>query len=731
MSSSIPVVGASSSAPPRVQKNSRNDIGWKHGVSVDGGTRKIKCNYCGKIVIGGVYRLKHHLACTQLNVEGCKSVLDEVKVQMWEIVKTLQANLLKKLEADDTDGEKVRGKRPAEDDGNDTPANLFKKRGVSSQATINSIFKKNLREDACLEIASFFYNNAIAFNVAKSEEFSRMLEKVSRHGLGFKPPSYDEIRTKYLKQKMEETANAMEEHKMIWKKTGCTIMSDGWTDKRRRTILNFLVNSPKGTVFLKSIDASHITKTADKIFSMLDQIVEEVGEENVVQVVTDNAANYKAAGAMLMEKRKKLYWTPCAAHCIDLMLEDFEKKTTIHRETISKGKKLTQYIYSKASLISLLQHFTKGKDLVRPAVTRFATSYLTLGCLNENKGALVRMFTSNEWISSKFAKTEEGKKIEEVVMDKDFWKDIVTCCKGAFPLIKVLRLVDSDEQPAMGLIYEAMDQAKEKIQSNLNGVQRSFKPLWDIIDERWDRQLHRPLHAAGYYLNPQLHYGVDFKADFEVKRGLYDCLERMVGDVQEISKIDSQLEDFKRKEKFFGSPIAMAALKTKTPAQWWESYGDEHPELQRFAIRVLSLTCSSSGCERNWSAFEMVHTKRRNRLKQKTMNDVVFVMTNSKLAKKKKARKMVDYSLDDIDSDDEWIVNNDECSLENEIWDLTIEGEDLEGGTPNEEDNGVGAAASALNDLEIHNLDEEFEGLGDEVMEDVGLDQNVLNDLLN
>jgi len=73
------------------------------------------------------------------------------------------------------------------------------------------------------------------------------------------------------------------------------------------------------------------------------------------------------------------------------------------------------------------------------------------------------MFTSNEWITSKFANTEEGKKIEEVVMDKEFWKDIVTCCKGAFPLIEVLRLVDSDEQPAMGWIYEAMDQAKEKI----------------------------------------------------------------------------------------------------------------------------------------------------------------------------------------------------------------------------------------------------------------------------
>jgi hypothetical protein len=472
MSSSIPVGGSSSAQPvPKNLKGNRNDIAWKHGVSVDGRRRQIKCNYCGKVVIGGVYRLKHHLGHTQCNVSPCESVPDDVKVQMFEICKSLQVKLMKKT---DDDAELLRGKRPAEEGGSDTAATLFKKRGVSTQATINSIFKKNLREEACLEIASFFYNNAIAFNVAKSDEFQKMLEMVARHGLGFKPPSYHEIRTKYLKQKMEETTKVLEEHKLIWKKTGCTIMSDGWTDKRRRTILNFLVNSPKGTVFLKSVDASHITKTADKIFELIDQVVEEVGEENVVQIVTDNAANYKAAGAMLMDKRKKLYWTPCAAHCIDLMLEDFEKKTTIHRETIARGKKVTQYIYSKTSLISLLQIHTKGKDLVRPAVTRFATSYLTLACLMENKGALIRMFTSNQWTSSKFSKTVDGKQIEEVVMDKGFWKDVIICLKGAGPLIKVLRMVDSEEEPAMGLIYEAMDHAKEKIQANFNSVQRRF-----------------------------------------------------------------------------------------------------------------------------------------------------------------------------------------------------------------------------------------------------------------
>lgn len=239
------------------------------------------------------------------------------------------------------------------------------------------------------------------------------------------------------------------------------------------------------------------------------------------------------------------------------------------------------------------------------------------------------------------------------------------------------------------------------------------------------------MHAAGYYLNPQLHYSPEFKADFEVKRGLYDCLQRMVGDVGEISIIDAQLEDFKTRAKFFGSPIAMAGLKNKTPSQWWESYGDEHPELQNFAIRVLSLTCSSSGCERNWSAFEMVHTKRRNRLKQKTMNDVVFVMTNSKLAKKKKTRKMAEYNIDDLESDDEWIVENGEGS--SDILDFTLDNEELELDTQNAgEEEGVEAAApgveaaATLDDLEIPNIDDEIDEAGAEDCMD-----DVLDDLLN
>ena len=46
---------------------------------------------------------------------------------------------------------------------------LFKRRETTYQPFVNAIFKKPEREEACKDIALFFYNNVIPFSVAKSE----------------------------------------------------------------------------------------------------------------------------------------------------------------------------------------------------------------------------------------------------------------------------------------------------------------------------------------------------------------------------------------------------------------------------------------------------------------------------------------------------------------------------------------------------------------------------------
>ena len=69
----------------------------------------------------------------------------------------------------------------------------------------------------------------------------------------------------------------------------------------------------------------------------------------------------------------------------------------------------------------------------------------------------------NSWSSCRFARIEEGKWIQNSVLDSRFWHDVTICIKTAYHPIKVLRLVNSDEKPAMGFIYKSMDESKKKI----------------------------------------------------------------------------------------------------------------------------------------------------------------------------------------------------------------------------------------------------------------------------
>jgi hypothetical protein len=80
------------------------------------------------------------------------------------------------------------------------------------------------------------------------------------------------------------------------------------------------------------------------------------------------------------------------------------------------------------------------------------------------------------------------------------------------------------EKLAMGYIYEAMDQAKEQIKATYKDRVSKYGSIWDIIDRRWNNQLHRPIHASGYFLNPRYRYRAQLGEDVteEVRDGLID-----------------------------------------------------------------------------------------------------------------------------------------------------------------------------------------------------------------
>ena len=73
-------------------------------------------------------------------------------------------------------------------------------------------------------------------------------------------------------------------------------MCDGWSSRNRKPIIDFMIYCDRSILYHTSVDTTNISKTDDYIFSLMDKVVNEVGEENILQVVTDNEASFKAAG---------------------------------------------------------------------------------------------------------------------------------------------------------------------------------------------------------------------------------------------------------------------------------------------------------------------------------------------------------------------------------------------------------------------------------------------------
>lgn len=75
------------------------------------------------------------------------------------------------------------------------------------------------------------------------------------------------------------------------------MMYDGWTNGKGRILLHFLVHCPKGTMFIKFVDASKHVKDAALLCELLVGFIQEMSI-----VIIDNAANYVASGKLLTER---------------------------------------------------------------------------------------------------------------------------------------------------------------------------------------------------------------------------------------------------------------------------------------------------------------------------------------------------------------------------------------------------------------------------------------------
>ncbi|KAI3842697.1 hypothetical protein MKW98_015364, partial [Papaver atlanticum] len=663
------------------------DVCWEYCEKLEG--NKVRCKFCLKVLNGGISRLKHHLSrLPSKGVHPCSKVRDDVT----DRVKIIIASKEQGKESASSKKQRIAlENNKSSSNANPNAAQLsmvaaakpnllagIETAAASLLPVSSKVFGSGVvvpqvlgsaggtvydRENVERSIALFFFENKLDFSVARSSSYQVMMDAVAKcgaggggGGYGFRGPSCDDLKTNWLERVKGEVMGQSREIMKEWGTTGCTIIADTWTDNKTRVIINFLVSSPAGTFFHRTVDASTYFKNTKYLGDLFDSVIQDFGVENVVQVVMDNHLNYVGVKNHIMQSYSSIFCTPCASHCLNSILEDFSQIDWVN-QCILQAQSISKYIYNHSWVLNLMKRFTGGQELVRTSITKSTSDFLSLQSMLKQRSRLKHMFSSPEYSTDpSYANNPQSISCIAILEDNDFWRTVEECVAVSEPILKVIREI-AGGKPAVGFIYESVTRAKDSIRTYYIMDENKCKTFLDILDRRWQNQLHSPLHAAAAFLNPSIQYNPDVKFLGLIKEEFLKVLEKLLPTPELRHDITSQIFVFKKSQGLFGCNLAREARNTVAPGLWWEQYGDSAPGLQRVAVRILSQVCSASTFERNWSTFQQIHSEKRNKLDKETLADLIYINYNLKLASRMKINPTdIDPILvDDIDMTSDWV----------------------------------------------------------------------------
>ncbi|XP_020114986.1 uncharacterized protein LOC109728860 isoform X2 [Ananas comosus] len=547
----------------------KKDRFWIHAEELSG---KFKCKYCSKVYSGGVARLKSHLSqVSGRDIETCDKVPPNVQTEAFIAIC-----------GDPSKRAKSTGSTNVNESGESIAVSGSRSFGGTNQMTMHEVYKKKNKEEVDQSLAKFFIMNNISFNVVQSESFIDLIKDVANYGSGYKVPSYSTLRTKLIPNEKKEAETYVGKVKSSWYLSGCTIMSDGWTDLKGKAFTNVIAYSP-------------------------------------------------GAGDMLLGKYPRMYKTRCAAHGLQLLLKDIYKNAEWVRIVIDEARLIENHMYKHTVLLALMREATQ-KELKHPCITRFASNFLVLQSLVDVENELRLFVASAEWRESNLNKNRQAKKVTELVQNNEFWNRAKEVLQALEPIVRVLRLVDG-EGSTSGYLYDAMERAKEAIKCRLGNNQNKFMRIWELFDERRNGNIIHPIHAAAALLNPAYMCRERFRESREMKDGIGFMFENLILP-EEKEDFLKQVQLYRSRSTLIFNSTALMMLKTSHPRVWWDYCGDPLPVLRKYAVRILSQPCSSSSCERNWSAYEAAQTKKRNRLSSEMLDNLVYTRMNILAMKK-------------------------------------------------------------------------------------------------
>jgi hypothetical protein len=163
-----------------------------------------------------------------------------------------------------------------------------------------------------------------------------------------------------------------------------------------------------------------------------------------LQVITDSAANCVKAKRIVQQHFLTISVAPCAAHCIDLCLEDIAKLDSC-KDIFTKVSDVVKFFRSHSKLEQCFLKHSAGKKLLLPSSTRFKTNYIMGSCANQHRDAMCQCLYDTAFkdlLKDRDSCVKAGR-IKVLLKDEDLWLQLEALVNFTAPICELLDFCNS------------------------------------------------------------------------------------------------------------------------------------------------------------------------------------------------------------------------------------------------------------------------------------------------
>ena len=384
--------------------------------------------------------------------------------------------------------------------------------------------------------------------------------------------------------------------------------------------------------------------------------IELVGPETISLITLDGGSDWVATKPMIQEVYPWIFFKYCTSHGTTLIIKDCFKQDGGIPDLVELNEFITdaQHWFSSHACSSFIKQMaigTEAKSFIWPAVTRYCGVLLKIKRFRSMRELLRRVVSSGVYREKNFVEDPFPAKL----LGAEVWDLMDRVIKILGPILLLCRLADG-QKPVISKLYGTQLYVRKCIETAAAtaGPDTMEAKVRDIFLERWP-DMQSDIVSATYLLDPLFVDNSKTAANctvtfWIVARKVYCVCVYVfalaltpIPTPNQVLRVDDdnewnalhakmarQLTKFQAKGgdlPHMSSPAAWINLHSKCALEWWSTWGQEVPELQQLAIKIVPLIIGSGPAERTWKDVDAILTKKRNRMSVQTCMDILYVRT--------------------------------------------------------------------------------------------------------